>query len=149
MTTHNVDYQTLDQLRSFCRGEISAVESYTAALLEGEMKPYATTLRACRESHRRRAEFLSRMIRQNGGRAPASSGIWGALSEAIEGAASTVGPKGTIFALAEGEDHGLRDYLSDLTRLDTSVKRVVERELVPAQRETQRAITDLRRSLHN
>jgi hypothetical protein len=147
MTTPNLDFQTLDQLRSFCRGEMSAVESYTAALLDGTMRPYAPTLSACRESHRTRVRRLRQIIEAKGGRAPQSSGVWGAVTEAMEGAAATVGPKGTLFALSEGEDHGLRDYLSDLPKLTTGIKGVLEREIVPAQRETRRAIAALRSSI--
>ncbi len=147
MTTTTPEAKTIDQLRSFCRGEMSAVESYTTALLDKTMEPYAATLLACQSSHRRRVKLLGEIITRLGGRVPQSSGLWGTLTEAIEGTAATFGPAGAIFALAEGEDHGLRDYHTDVSMLTPNVRSLVERDILPQQRATESAISNLRQTL--
>jgi hypothetical protein len=149
MTTATADanVQTLDQLCSFYRGEMSAVESYTTALMEEAVLPFAATLRACQESHRQRLRLLDSSIRKLGGLVPQGSGVWGALTEAIEGTAAAMGGPAAISALAEGEDHGLRDYLADVKKLTPSMAQLIETEILPAQRETQQLMQDLRESV--
>lgn len=141
------DVQTLEQLRSFYRGELSAVESYTLALMEDSVMPFAASLRACQESHRRRVRTLGASIRRQGGSVPTSSGVWGALTEAVEGAAVALGAGPAIAALSEGEDHGLRDYLADSHRVSPTIAGMLARDIIPAQRATQQLMYDLRESL--
>lgn len=143
-----INSKTVKQLQSFCRGEMSAVESYTSALLSDVVKPFAPTLRACRQSHRERVRILTRAIANLNGKVPETSGAWGALTEAIEGTAAALGAGQAIATLQEGEEHGLRDYLADLDNLSTDARTMIERQVMPAQRETTRLVTQLRDSLH-
>lgn len=129
----------MQQLQTFCRGEMRAVEAYTAALLTGVVKPFASTLRVCRQSHRERVRVLSRAIIRLGGKVPAASSIWGVPAEA-EGWA-------VIAALEAGEEHGLRDYVDDLDKLGAVTRAVIERQLLPPQRETSRLMLGLRHAL--
>jgi hypothetical protein len=146
-TVPHGDVQTLDQLRSFYRGELSAVESYTVALMEDAVMPFAGTLRACQESHRRRVQSLGAAIRKLGGSVPNTSGVWGTLTEAIEGAAAAFGAGPAVAALSEGEDHGLRDYLADSRKLSPMMAGMLARDILPEQRNTQKLMYDLRQSL--
>ena len=100
-----INSKTVKQLQSFCRGEMSAVESYTSALLSDVVKPFAPTLRACRQSHRERVRILTRAIANLNGKVPETSGAWGTLTEAIEGTAAALGSGQAIAILEEGEEH--------------------------------------------
>lgn len=142
-----INQKTVKQLQSFCRGEMSAVESYTSALLSDVVKPFAPTLRACRQSHRERVRILTRAIANLDGKVPETSGVWGTLTEAIEGTAAALGTSQALQALKEGEEHGLRDYLADLEKLSPDARSLIERRVLPAQRETTRVITQLQQSL--
>jgi hypothetical protein len=140
--------QTLWQLRSFCRGEMSAAESYTTALLHDNMVPHAYVLTRCRDSHAARARMLRDRIQKLGGAAPRSSGPWGALADIFEEAAADLGVRPAIIALEEGEYHGMRDYRADLDLLDSDTQAFIQREILPAQVETCRNIEKLHETLH-
>lgn len=127
------------QLQAFCRGEMRAVEAYTAALLTDGVKPFVSTLRVCRQSHRERVRSLGRAIVRLGGVVPKASSIWGVPAEA-EGWA-------VIAALEAGEEHGLRDYVDELDKLGAETRAVIERHVLPPQRETSRLMTGLRHAL--
>src|SRR5689334_1227407 len=102
--------EAIEQLKSFCRGEISAVETYRQAL---EMSPepwVGAQLRSNMLSHEERIRLLCLRILELGGDPPVSSGPWGTFAKAVEGAATALGEKSAIKVLEEGEDHGLRDY---------------------------------------
>ncbi len=142
-----INSRTVKHLQSFCRGEMSAVESYTTALLSDVIGPFAPTLIACRDSHRERVQLLGREIERLGGTVPESSGAWGALTDAIEGTAAALGAEQAIGMLEEGEEHGLRDYLADIEDLSPDGRRVVEERILPAQRETVRSISALKSSI--
>jgi hypothetical protein len=129
----------MKQLQSFCRGEMRAVEAYTAALLTGGVKPFAPTLRVCRQSHRERVRVLSRAIVRLGGDMPNAPSIWEVPAEA-EGWA-------VVAVLEAGEEHGLRNYVEDLDKLGAATRAVIERQVLPPQRETSRLMTGLRHAL--
>jgi len=139
--------KTVEQLKSFCRGEISAVETYTTALTSPSLQQYADTLRSCQASHQQRVSLLSQEIQRLGGEVPDSAGPWGALVDTIEHAAVGLGAKTAIAALEEGEDHGLKDYRSDVDKLDPTERSFVETRIVPAQLESHRLMSTLKHSL--
>jgi hypothetical protein len=129
----------VQQLQAFCRGEMRAVEAYTAALLTFAVKPFASTLRVCRQSHRERVRVLSRAIVRLGGQVPGASSISGAPVESDGWA--------VIAALQADEEHGLRDYVEDLDKLGVAMRTVIERQVLPPQRETSRLMTSLRHAI--
>ena len=144
-TTRNSD--TIDQLNSFLRGELSAVESYRLALEKLDGASHRGTLLQCSKSHEDRVRLLSQAILARGGTPVTSSGAWGVFARAVESSAATFGEKAAILALEEGEDHGKNDYRRDLSELEPSARQLVETSLIPEQQRTHDAIRDIKRQL--
>jgi demethoxyubiquinone hydroxylase (CLK1/Coq7/Cat5 family) len=143
-TTHQ---QTIDQLNSFLRGELSAVETYRQALDSVDSVPHRSTLELCARSHQERVALLRDEVQRRGGRPAEGSGAWGAFAKAIEGAARGFGEKAAISALEEGEDHGRDDYKRDLKKLDESARVLIETRVLPEQKRTHDAISALKKQL--
>jgi demethoxyubiquinone hydroxylase (CLK1/Coq7/Cat5 family) len=140
--------QTVDQLNSFLRGEISAVETYRIALDKLDRGSTArTSLEACQRSHQERVNLLAKEIQQLGGVPEKKSGPWGVFAKTIEGGAALLGDKVAIAALEEGEDHGLHDYKDDLDKLEAGARGLVTSQLLPLQEETHRAMSRLKKQL--
>jgi demethoxyubiquinone hydroxylase (CLK1/Coq7/Cat5 family) len=138
----------IDQLNSFLRGELSAVESYRIAMEKiGVTSPARGRLAACLDSHFNRVDALRTKIRELGGRPSPDAGAWGAMTSAIEASAVAFGERAAITALETGEDHGLADYRADIRKLDGETRDLVNTELLPRQEETHRLISDLKREL--
>jgi len=108
----NILNQPIEQLTSFCRGEMSAIETYERAIQVTDEEWILAQLRYNRDSHARRAELLKQRILDLGGEPPKSSGPWGAFAGAVEGVASAIGERAALSILEEGERHGLADYRS-------------------------------------
>lgn len=148
MNTEQVVHErSIEQLRSFCRGELSAIQAYATALAHPTFAPYAETLRYCLASHQQRVNSLASEIERLGGTAPDSAGPWGALVDSIEHISVGLGRTAGIAALQEGEDHGVRDYKADLNKLEPAERRFVETFIIPAQLDTHRTITALKHSI--
>jgi uncharacterized protein (TIGR02284 family) len=139
--------KTIDQLNSFLRGELSAVETYDQALAKLRDFPQRPTLEACERSHAERARLLAEEVRRLGGEPSDSAGVWGAFAKAVEGTAAALGTKAAIAALEEGEDHGRDDYRRDLEKLEISARTIVESRILPEQLRTHRAMSDLKKTL--
>ena len=147
MQTENSNYVHSDVsvLNSFLRGELAAVEAYRVALDNLDHTSEARSqLEICRLSHQDRVDLLRQTIAEQGGQPAYSSGPWGTLTSAVESAAGIFGAAVAISALAQGEEHGLRDYRGDLKKLAPRTRQFVTSKLLPAQEETQRAVTALK-----
>src|SRR4051812_22830941 len=84
--------RNIEQLNSFLRGEISAVETYRIALDKLTVdSPARARLDACRQSHAERVAALRAKILALGGRPAEGSGPWGAMTKAIEQGATVFG----------------------------------------------------------
>ncbi len=146
--TTPVKNDQIDQLNSFLRGEISAVETYKMAL---DKLDQASTSRAklesAKASHQERIATLTSAIRTQGGEPAEGSGPWGVFAKAVEGAAGIFGEKAAIAALEEGEDHGLDDYRADVAKLGPAARKIVESELLPKQVQSHRTLSDLKKQL--
>ena len=130
---------SVDQLNSFLRGELSAVETYRMALAKLDAtSPSRMEVQACMASHEERVTALREAIIQLGGKPADSSGPWGVFAKAVEGTAKAFGDKAAIAALEEGEDHGLRDYKDELDDdvLDIQSRALLSARLLPAQQAT-------------
>jgi hypothetical protein len=145
-TTQNNE-QTIDQLNSFLRGELSAVETYRQALSTVESVPHRSTLELCARSHQSRAELLRQEVERRGGAPAEGYGAWGTFVKAVEGTAKVIGEKGAIAALEEGEDHGRDDYRRDLQKLDPAARQLIETRVLPEQLRTHDAISALKKQL--
>jgi hypothetical protein len=138
----------VDQLNSFLKGEISAVETYRMALDKLDKTSTARAeLEACLASHRERVTLLREAVTAAGGTPVESSGPWGAFAKAVEGSARIFGDKAAVYALEEGEDHGLKDYKSDLEDLEAQARTIVTGRLLPAQEQTHRRMSALKHRL--
>jgi demethoxyubiquinone hydroxylase (CLK1/Coq7/Cat5 family) len=145
-TTHTND-QTIDQLNSFLRGELSAVETYRQALSAVSSVPHRSTLELCERSHQSRVDILRQEVQRRGGEPAQGSGAWGTFAKAIEGTAKAMGEKGAIAALEEGEDHGREDYRRDIQKLDAGARQLIETQVLPEQLRTHDAISALKKQL--
>jgi hypothetical protein len=140
--------QPIEQLNSFLRGEISAVETYRQALEAVNDALARTQLELCHVSHQHRVDVLRTRIIELGGEPVQSSGAWGAFAKAAEGSAAALGEQAAIDVLEEGEDHGLKDYQKRLKDLDVTSRTFVAQELLPEQERTHRTLSALKHMLH-
>ncbi len=143
---------SVDQLNSFLRGELSAVETYRMALDKLDAtSPARAEIQTCMASHHERVTALREAIIQLGGKPSDSSGPWGVFAKAIEGAAKAFGDKAAIAALEEGEDHGLRDYKDELDDddLDIQSRSLLTSRLLPAQQATHDRMSALKKQMRN
>jgi hypothetical protein len=135
---------TIEQLNSFLRGEMSAVETYQMALEKiDEVSTLRDELLANLKSHQDRVMMLQDAVLACGGTPATSSGPWGMVAKVVEGSARLLGEKAAIVALEEGEAHGLSEYRSDLDALDAQTRELVESELLPAQEHTHERLSAL------
>jgi uncharacterized protein (TIGR02284 family) len=139
--------ETIDQLNSFLRGELSAAETYRLALEKLEQTEFRGSLVQCSRSHEERARLLTEAILGRGGEPSDSSGAWGSLVRMIERSASAISERAAVSMLEEGEDHGRDDYLRDLDHLEPSARQLVEFAILPEQRRTHDTIKAVKRSL--
>src|SRR5687767_6543455 len=94
-----VSADTIDQLNSFLRGELSAVATYQQAIDKFTDPDMVTQLRGCLASHYERTRLLSEAVRRLGGVPSESSGLWGAFAKLVEGGAKIFGERAAIAAL--------------------------------------------------
>jgi len=140
--------QSIDQLNSFLRGEMSAVETYRMAIDKLDDGSTARSeLEACLASHQDRVQMLRDAILLAGGTPAEGSGPWGVFAKAFEGGARIFGDKAAIAALEEGEDHGVSDYKDDLDDLDIDSRRLVTDRILPLQQQTHDRMSSLKKRL--
>src|SRR6266550_7020304 len=83
--------QTVSQLNSLLRGEISAAETYRMAIDKIVASPNSENvglLREIQEEHGRAAQGIRDRITELGGEASDTSGTWGAWAKTVQGAMS-------------------------------------------------------------
>jgi demethoxyubiquinone hydroxylase (CLK1/Coq7/Cat5 family) len=139
--------KNVEQLNSFLRGEISAVETYRQALEALKTSTYGSRIAECKQSHEQRVAILTEEIRRLGGTPAEGSGAWGAFAKAVEGSAAVLGENAAIAALEEGEDHGNADYKRDVSKLDPAVRAVIEQQVIPLQLRTHAEMSALKKQL--
>src|SRR3954469_10237789 len=130
--------ETVRQLNSLLRGEISAAETYRMAIEKlGDSDKAATAsvglLRQMQEDHGRAAQALRDRIREMGGEASDSSGVWGAWAKFTQGTSNLFGDAAALKSLKEGEEHGMKDYQEALDDVDMTSAELVQNQLLPAQ----------------
>ncbi len=145
--TTNDGSQTIDQLNSFLRGELSAVESYRLALDHLQQSEFRATLVQCSRSHQERARLLTEAIVGRGGEPAQTSGAWGSLVRMLERSALAISEGAAVAMLEEGEDHGRDDYLRDIDELEPSARQLVEFAILPEQRRTHETVRAVKHSI--
>lgn len=139
---------SIEQLNHYLRGEISAVETYRMALEKLDASsPARTEVEACMRSHEERVTLLRDAVVTAGGQPVDGSGPWGAFAKMVEGGARMMGDKAAIAALEEGEDHGVKDYKTDLTDLDLTARTLITGRLAPEQQRTHDRMSSLKKRL--
>jgi len=138
--------KTIDQLNSFLRGEISAVETYKMAIDKLSKTSFVSTLRDNLQSHEDRVTSLRQEITKYGGEPADGSGAWGSFAKMIEGGAAAFGEKAAIAALEEGEDHGRNDYKRELDNLAPPTREFVQ-GLLSEQLKTHAVLSTLKRTM--
>lgn len=139
-----------DQLNSFLRGEMSAVETYRQAidkLRSSKDQRGVTLLNQLMRSHENRVMQLRDEVVRYGGTPADGSGAWGTFVKLVEGTAELFGEKSAIAALEEGEDHGLKDYREGLEKLDMTTRQWIESVIFPEQKKTHNALRDFKKQL--
>jgi len=126
---------SVEQLNSLLRGEISAKETYAQAIerLGIEGRNEVEVLREIAREHTGAVERLRDAVRLAGGTPAESSGVWGAFARAVEGTAKALGDKAAIKALKEGEEHGLKDYREAVDDVNPDARQIIVADLIPAQ----------------
>ena len=136
----------IDQLNSFLRGELSAVETYDMAIEKLSDEPaVCATLKECQSSHARRANDLRQEVQRLGGSPAESSGLWGNFAKLAEGSAKVFGKSAAVSMLEEGEDHGLKDYRNSKDELTPAVRQFVGKHLLPEQPGTHDRLSQLQK----
>ena len=129
--------ESVGQLNSLLRGEISAQETYTQAIerLAIDGRSEVEVLRQIAREHAAAVERLRDSVTRAGGKPAESSGVWGAFARSVEGTAKALGDKAAIKALKEGEEHGLKDYRAavDDDDVDPNTRQIIVGDLIPAQ----------------
>lgn len=139
---------SVDQLNHYLRGEISAVETYRMALEKLDAGSTARgDLEACMRSHDERVMLLREAVKTAGGTPVEGSGPWGVFAKVVEGGARVMGDKAAISALEEGEDHGVKDYKTDVTDLDMNARALITGRLAPEQQRTHDRMSSLKKRL--
>lgn len=138
--------KNVDQLNSFLRGEISAVETYKMAIDKLAKSPHLNMLKENLRSHEERVAQLGAEITKGGGTPADSSGAWGTFAKLIEGAGAVFGEKSAIAALEEGEDHGRNDYQRELNKADATDRDLIQRMLTEQLR-THAALSAIKKSM--
>ena len=138
---------SIDQLNSFLRGEIAAVETYRMALDKLDKASTARDeLLVNLKSHQDRVMALQDAIAAIGGTPAKGSGPWGTFAKAVEGSAKILGDKAAVAALEEGEDHGLKDYKKDADDINADCQHIVG-QLISQQQLTHDRLSALKRRL--
>jgi demethoxyubiquinone hydroxylase (CLK1/Coq7/Cat5 family) len=148
-TIHVSDTQrSIAALDALLHGERSAVETYEHAIARftGEAPVELTD---CLRSHLMRVDRLVMRIRELGGEAAMTSGMWGTFARLVGNGAALFGRKSAVAALEEGEDLGLRMYEDHLDDLDPESRNLVVGELQFEQRSTHAMMGVLRSRLLN
>ncbi len=146
METTDTAKPTVDALKAFLRGEISAVESYDYVLEHIRRHECRSILEECRRSHDARARRLTQEIERRCTPASAGSGLWGSLAKWYEQSAMALGDDKAVAALESGERRGLLQYENSPKTLDAEAVRLIETELLPLQRITHGAMVALEKS---
>ena len=138
-----------EQLNSFLRGELSAVETYRQAIdkLQSHSGTGVALLTQLMASHVERVQRLRDEVVRCGGTPSDDSGAWGTFAKLVEGAAELFGEKSAIAALEEGEDHGLKDYRTGMPKLDATTRQWIESTIYPEQQKTHAALSDFKKKL--
>jgi len=125
-----------DRLQRFLRAEMAAVETYTLALQSFDHVGLHRSLQEILASHSQRVELIRTQIAGLGAEPLKSSGVWGAFAKVFQAGADLLGDRAAMAALEQGEDHLSMLYDEEGMSFDVKIRRIVQDQIVPAQRHT-------------
>jgi Domain of unknown function (DUF2383) len=126
----------IEKLQAFLRAELSAVETYELALGNVNHVGLHHALQEILTSHAHRAEQLRTRIGRLATEPARSSGVWGSFVKAFQVGADLLGDRAAIAALEQGEDRDLALYVAGIPGCDPRTQKLIETDLLPAQRRT-------------
>ena len=104
-----INEASIAKLGDHLRGEMAAVETYELSS-STSITSASTTSCSRSTSHARRVDSIRERLRNRGGEAIQSSGVWGVFAKLIPERSGFPGYKVALAALEEGEDRGLALY---------------------------------------
>jgi len=132
--------ESVQQLNSLLRGEISACETYRMAIdkiadNDQITMDNAVILQEIERDHGIAAQQIRQRIEQLGGEASNSSGAWGTWAQAVQGTMNLFGDTSALKSLKEGEEHGLKDFEEALNEnsIDSASRELIANQLIPQQ----------------
>jgi hypothetical protein len=127
------DTNDVEALNVLLKGELSAAETYAAAMEWCEGKPFVLEMRHILAEHRQAANLLRDRIRSHGGEPVHSSGLWGSFATAVTTTVRVFGVKPLLTVLRQGEEHGIGEYQKTLNNATMSPECVtlIENDLLP------------------
>lgn len=129
--------ESVRQLNSLLRGEISAAETYRMAIEKLNSPEHAPAdaglLSRIQEEHGRACQSLRDRIRELGGEPSDSSGAWGAWAKLVQGSSNLFGDAAALKTLKEGEEHGLKDFQAAVEDVDPASMDLLQNQMIPAQ----------------
>ena len=128
--------ESVRQLNSLLRGEISAAETYRMAIDKVSAGDEAANAGLAPRNSGRARPRRARHPRPHPGTRRRSLRFlrrWGAWAKTVQGTMSLFGDSSSLKALKEGEEHGLKDYQEALDDVDATSTQLIQNQLIPAQ----------------
>jgi hypothetical protein len=126
-----------------CIEELSASQTYQIALTLPGLTRYRDVLSRCYASHRSRAAALADRITALQGKPPKSGGIWRPLLGTLGPSPAKLEPKAVLSLLGDAETHWVRNYRSELDKLDARNREFLKFRIIPGQDSTYEALESL------
>ncbi len=125
-----------DTCNALLRVELSAIETYTRAIKKFGPDARDSPLEGIRADHVASAESLRSLVGERGKKPATSSGPWGSFVTTVGAVAILFGESSALMVLAQGEEHGIRQYEKALDddKLSETVKALIRESLLPALR---------------
>jgi hypothetical protein len=126
--------QTIDTCNALLRDEITAIETYTQAIVKFDPDATDAVLESIRTDHRVNAFELHKLVSDSGVEPSDSSGAWNGFVRALENTTSLFGESPALKILQAGEENGFSQYKNALANTDVSeaAKMLIKRTLLPS-----------------
>lgn len=142
---HELD---IEQLNSFLQDEKAAVETYQQYIETVEAAVFAVGLGSLQQSHQKRVMLLAEKVRELGGTPNVDSGSWGGFAKLFENGAKLFGKKFALYALEEGEDRGMHNYVRKATKLSPENQSFINNLIIPEQKRSHDELNRIRELVH-
>ena len=145
MHDHEID---IEQLNSFLQDEKAAVDTYQQYIESVEAVVVASGLGSLQQSHQKRVLLLAEKVRELGGTPNADSGTWGGFAKLFESGAKLFGKRFALYALEEGEDRGMHNYVRKSVKLSPESQSFINTLILPEQKRSHDELNRIRELVH-